>query len=109
GRGGNLVHTVPPAGVAPLPDVLIPQVNTARGNGSYPSMTVPHHRKRSTYHYNSLDQVVYQQTPDGGATEYFYDAAGRLVFSQTERQRYGGAGDMTYILYDPQGRVMETG
>ncbi|MES2477741.1 MAG: hypothetical protein V4561_01550 [Bacteroidota bacterium] len=65
------------------------------------------HRKVSEYRYNSLNQLVYQKTPDGGTTYFFYDAAGRQIFSQNSKQRRGGY--YTYSLYDEQGRPEESG
>jgi RHS repeat-associated protein len=103
-RAGNLTSTVPPAGVNPLTGgniTAVDGVRTAMGD------LTPSHTKLSVYKYNTLNQVVDQQTPDGGRTEYFYDAAGRAIFSQNEKQRTTGR--MTYTLYDKQGRIVETG
>jgi hypothetical protein len=103
-RAGNLTKTVPPAGVNPLVGSNIAAVDGARTG--FTDLT-PGHNKQSLYKYNTLNQVVDQQTPDGGRTEYFYDAAGRAIFSQNEKQRETGR--MTYTLYDKQGRIVETG
>ncbi|MFA6057866.1 MAG: RHS repeat-associated core domain-containing protein [Taibaiella sp.] len=104
-RAGNLTRTIPPAGLATLAGNLLPAVDAARAanSGAY----LPSHHKPSQYKYNTLNQVIDQETPDGGRTEYFYDAAGRAIFSQNAKQRE--AGRMTYTLYDRQGRIMETG
>jgi RHS repeat-associated protein len=106
-RAGNLVRTIPPAGVVTLGNNLLNNVNAERDiNGSSGSL-YPGHTKPSDYKYNTLNQVFEQTTPDGGETQYFYDAAGRVIFSQNAKQR--STGDMTYTLYDKQGRIMETG
>ncbi|WP_157977300.1 RHS repeat domain-containing protein, partial [Taibaiella helva] len=103
-RAGNLMRTVPPAGVHMLAGPTLYAVDGARlSNG----LVLPAHNKPSDYKYNTLNQVVTQTTPDGGRTDYFYDAAGRAIFSQNARQR--PEGKMTYTLYDKQGRIMETG
>ncbi len=106
-RAGNLMRTVPPAGVSYVPNVLLNGVNTERAANSANTAYLPGHHKESDYKYNTLNQVTEQETPDGGRTEYFYDAAGRCIFSQNEKQRQ--TGNMTYTLYDKQGRIVETG
>jgi hypothetical protein len=103
-RAGNLMATVPPAGVNPFTGS---NITTVDGNRTDTIEQTPSHIKKSIYKYNTLNQVVDQTTPDGGRTEYFYDAAGRAIFSQNEKQRETGR--MTYTLYDKQGRIIETG
>lgn len=76
---GNLEKTIPPSGAA----------------------------KATTYEYNSLNQLVKKVTPDEGATNYFYDGAGRLIFSQNSRQ--APESKYSYIIYDKLSRVVETG
>lgn len=89
-QAGNLVKTVPPEGV----DLSGQSV-------------VPAHRMASTYAYNSLNQVVRQDSPDGGETHFVYDRLGRLRFSQNAQQ----AEDKTtaYTNYDRLGRIVEVG
>lgn len=103
---GNLTRTVPPAGVTALADAIVPSVNTNR-NGTAPDNKMTAHKKVSTYTYNSLNQLTYQNTPDGGTAYFFYDAMGRQIFSQNSKQRPGGM--YTYNLYDSLGRPMESG
>lgn len=105
-RAGNLVATVPPAGVFPVPAANLPNVNTYRQDPTLGNIIAPD-AKVSTYSYNTLNQVFNQVTPDGGSTDFYYDAAGRVIFSQNDKQR--PYGKMTYILYDKQGRAFETG
>src|SRR5690606_8145290 len=96
-------------GVHPLAAGQNGDVNAARSSSSSGTQLTlkPAHTKISTYKYNSLNQLTWQETPDGGITEFFYDPAGRLVFSQNARQR--PAGKYSYTLYDQQGRIIETG
>jgi YD repeat-containing protein len=106
-RAQNLIRTVPPAGVSFLPNTIATSVNVLREADSISNQYLPAHSKSSTYEYNSLNQVVRQNTPDGGKTLFFYDKAGRAVFSQNAKQR--DKGYMTYTLYDEQSRIVETG
>jgi RHS repeat-associated protein len=106
-RANNLIATVPPAGVAPLDTSLIASVDTARTSDTVNTALLPSHTKMSLYGYNTINQVAEQTTPDAGATQFFYDAAGRLIFSQNANQRLDGK--FTYNLYDPLNRVIETG
>lgn len=103
---GNLSSTIPPAGVDTLPTAVLPNVQFSR-TGPGPDAKMILHRKESVYRYNSLNQLVYQKTPDGGTTSFYYDAAGRQIFSQDNRQK--ATGNYTYSLYDDQGRPQETG
>ncbi len=93
-RAGNLTKTVPPKGFVPLTGV-----NATRSNR-------PSHTMLSKYGYNSLGQVVKQSTPDGGTTEFWYDAAGRLRVSQNAKQ---SSTKYTVMDYDDLGRVILTG
>ncbi|MBN4081587.1 RHS repeat-associated core domain-containing protein [bacterium AH-315-C07] len=96
-RAGNLVKTVPPAGVNELTD---PQIAAGR-------YTTTDHTLATKYQYNSLQQLVYKNTPDGGQSEFWYDKKGQLRFSQSAQQKLDGK--YTYSKYDYLGRVKETG
>ncbi|MEL6636605.1 MAG: RHS repeat-associated core domain-containing protein, partial [Bacteroidota bacterium] len=65
------------------------------------------HKAFTLYRHNSIGQLVWEQSPDGGRIEYFYDRKGRLRFTidddQDSQNRY------TYYKYDIAGRVVETG
>lgn len=93
-RAGNLTKTVPPKGFVPLTGV-----NATRFNR-------PSHTMLSKYSYNSLGQVVKQSTPDGGTTEFWYDAAGRLRVSQNASQ---SSTKYTVTDYDDLNRVVLVG
>ncbi len=92
-RAGNLVRTVAPQGVA--------QTGTSR-TGATPVNTF-----LTGYGYNTVGQLIYKTTPDGGQTSYFYDSKGRLRISQSAAQSY--LGQYSYTKYDAQSRVIETG
>lgn len=94
-RGGRLLKTIPPAGVAPL-DLTDP------AHPAYPSHQLP-----TTYAYNSLGQLVRQNSPDGGTTNFYYNKAGQLRYSLNDKQRQEGK--YSYSAYDALGRPVETG
>ncbi len=108
-RAGNLTKTVPPQGVNAMPDASQGAIDHARNSvATGVNLTQKAvHNKPSLYKYNSQNLLIWQQTPDGGETEFFYDLAGRLAFSQNAQQRTDGK--FTYTLYDNQGRIEETG
>lgn len=103
---GNLTRTVPPAGINALAAGVMDAVDATRDGGGQ-SPYRPAHGKQSRYQYNSLNQVVWQQTPDGDITTFHYDKFGRLAFSQNGRQR--DLDVYAYMLYDHLGRITETG
>jgi RHS repeat-associated protein len=86
-QAGNLVQTVPPKGVE-------------IGNGN-------NHRMVTRYRYNSLNQPIWQNTPDAGTTEFFYDSKSRLRLSRNAKQ--AGNNDYSYTKHDAQGRTIEVG
>ncbi|MBX3101887.1 MAG: hypothetical protein KF690_05215 [Bacteroidetes bacterium] len=92
-QAGNLVQTVPPVGV-----------DTVAQN----------HTLKTTYTYNSLNQVVKQHSPDADTTWLAYDQLGRLIISMSARQYaqslvMGDTSSTSYTLYDPLNRIIETG
>jgi RHS repeat-associated protein len=93
-RGGNLMKTVPPAGVQLL-DVSGP-------HDDYPS-----HKMVTAYTYNSLGQMVQQHTPDGGTTSFYYNKAGQLRYSLNDKQRL--AKKYSFTQYDALGRAVMVG
>jgi len=96
-RAGNLIKTVPPAGV----HLLVPP-NQNR-------MNHPAHQMITGYEYNSLKQLVWQSTPDGGVTRFWYDDKGELRFSQNAAQFAKVPSRFSYTKYDDLGRAIETG
>lgn len=84
-----------------------PQETDEIVSGASPDYAAPNHTYNTIYRYNSLNQLVYQETPDGGMTRFAYDKLGRIVMSQNAKQepdkRY------SYTRYDAIGRVVEAG
>ncbi len=97
-RAQNLVKTVPPKGVVPL-------VLTATGVRE--REVHPSHTLATTYKYNSLNQLIEQNTPDGGTTKFIYNSIGLLRFSQSAKQAL--TNEYSYTRYDALGRVIEVG
>ena len=91
-RAGNLVQTIAPEGVD--------EDNTTR-------LERTNHEFRTQYRYNSLGQLIWQRTPDGGETQFWYDDFGQLRFSQNAQQAEDGF--HAYTKYDYLGRVIEVG
>ena len=102
-RAGNLMKTVPPAGVVPLTAAQLAALKPT-DRRTWPT---PAHQLPTTYAYNSLHQLVGQQSPDGGATQFYYNGKGQLRFSQNARQYIDGT--YSYTNYDALGRVIEVG
>ena len=73
----------------------------------------PMHVLPTYYAYNSLNQVIYQQTPDAGGSNFWYDRLGRLTVSQNSEQKTpahdGPDKRYSYTLYDQLGRIAEVG
>jgi RHS repeat-associated protein len=100
-QAGNLVQTISPEGVEALGTGAFP-------NGVWDGTPPPHDTKHITrYQYNTVGQVVTQFTPDAGKTDFLYDRAQRLRFSQNAEQQ--PTNDFAYTKYDGQGRVIEVG
>jgi RHS repeat-associated protein len=128
-QAGNLLKTVPPAGVRL--DLATDYTNDANAVISFTGTTAvedfsaatmahratpnnaatpylrPRHELVTWYTYNSFQQPVAQHYPDGGTTRFFYDKLGRLIASQDPVQ--ATAGHYSYTLYDALGRVQEVG
>ncbi|MCX6317421.1 MAG: DUF6443 domain-containing protein [Bacteroidetes bacterium] len=111
-QSGSLVQTVPPAGVdnfnnnAATRDAFLASVKAARANPNAAPVR-PYHTLPTTYRYNTLGQVVEQQSPDGGLSRFWYDELGRLVVSQNAKQRNNN--QYSYTLYDELGRISQVG
>jgi len=102
-KGNNLISTVPPEGID---YVDIQSAIPAEKN------RVPVHRMLSTYKPTSLFTIT-AASPDEGATEYIYDQAGRVRFSQSAEQLARGTTQAKFIFsytkYDNETRVIEAG
>jgi RHS repeat-associated protein len=90
-QSGNLVQTVSPKGVKPV---------------ALTSMQ-PQHELKTIYRFNSLNQLVWQQTPDAGVSRTWYNNKGQLRLTQNAKQISESA--YSYTKYDAQGRITEVG
>jgi len=110
-QAGNLVQTVPPAGV----DLL------TSSEANYLSRE-PEHTMKTRYQYNSMNKLVWQETPDAGTTEmitvtpeasqFWYNDKGQLRFSQNAKQKATGTDteqSFSFTNYDNLGRVVASG
>ncbi|WP_143306612.1 RHS repeat domain-containing protein [Chitinophaga vietnamensis] len=104
-QAGNLVKTVPPAGVVrDRSPEWIAKVKAAVANGT---TLTPAHKMVTDYRYNTLNKIAEQKTPDAGISHFWYDRLGRLAVSQNAQQRVDG--NYSYTLYDGIGRITEVG
>jgi len=67
----------------------------------------PSHRLVTNYAYHSLDKVVKQETPDGGASTFMYDENNRLFLSRNAKQ--AATKRYSYTTYDALNRITEVG
>ncbi|XZF15207.1 polymorphic toxin type 43 domain-containing protein [Chitinophagaceae bacterium MMS25-I14] len=104
---GNLIQTVPPEGVHKLDSVTASYVDSFRLNNMYVASAIPQHKKVTRYEYNTVNKPVVESTPDAGDKRIYYDSKGNVILSQNAKQRAKGL--FTYMLYDGQNRVTETG
>jgi RHS repeat-associated protein len=65
------------------------------------------HTEFSRYDYNPYGQLIAQETPDEGLTEYLYSNEGVVRFSQNAQQRTDNK--FSYVLYDEYNRSIESG
>lgn len=86
-QAGNLIQTVAPQGVNRIDATLSSSIDEARQNDNQNNELLPNHLFKTKYKYNSLNQLVWQSTPDGGETRFAYDLLGRIVASQNAKQR----------------------
>ena len=119
-QAGNLVKTVPPAGVNFLTTGTTPSLadvkayRKAHPDYQSPALTPPH-TMVTHYWYNSLQQQTKQYIPDGDSLWMWYDKIGRIVVSQNRRQQNeanyttGANSAYSYITYDNLSRVIEVG
>jgi len=122
-QAGNLTQTVSPEGIVRMGDgytaaqmtTLKNSINTLRNTNTDNTAYDPVHTLKTKYNYNSLNQLVSQNTPDAGETRFAYDYLGRIVASQNQKQLAGEVISGTtysffsYSLYDGLGRIYEAG
>ncbi len=111
-QAGNLMQTVPPEGIDRLEAPNNGVINQARSSNNGSGVVEPNHQLKTRYKYNSLNQLVWQYTPDGGETRFAYDKLGRIVMSQNAKQAIrdkNGNVSFSYTAYDDLGRIKEAG
>ncbi len=105
-QAGNLVKTVPPKGVDNRMGDATFLADVANDRAAGNNRT-PNHTLVTQYRYNTLNQVIAQKSPDGGASYFWYDRLGRLATSQNAKQ--ATANNYSYTVYDVLGRITEVG
>ena len=95
---GNMVSSIPPIAV---------KYNAAANSTTPPSYSNTERSQFSWYRYNSMGQLIWDQTPDGGNTRYYYRKDGKIRFSQNPRQL--AESKYSYRNYLSNGRVDEAG
>lgn len=108
-QAGTLVKTVPPEGVHVLSSGADFTAVDAYRAGSSSTPKYPDHEMITRYHYNSLQQLIDQTTPDGGYSWFLYDNIGRLVVSQDARQNAYTTDGYSFVHYDDLGRPETAG
>jgi RHS repeat-associated protein len=104
-QSGNLVKTVPPAGVVVNRDAAwLQQVKDKRAAGQ---TQTPAHTMYTVYRYNSMNQEIGQYSPDRGQVNMWYDRLGRVAVSRNAEQKKTNL--YSYTLYDALGRASEVG
>ncbi len=99
-QAGNLVQTVAPEGVKPLSTTQITSFLAG-------TRTEPSHNFVTRYQSNSLNQSIWQQTPDAGQSLFYYNNKGQLKLSQNAQQAKDK--NFSYTKYDNLGRIVEGG
>jgi RHS repeat-associated protein len=115
-QANNLVKTVPPTGVKIITDApTLVRIKSHR-KGEPVAIYYAPHTFETVYHYNSLNQVMDQKTPDAGVSTFLYDRLGRLIVSQNARQKLNRNTNTnlfipaySYTLFDALGRITEVG
>lgn len=102
-QAGNLVQTIPPQGVKIVPSTGFNSDGKWLGGPT----NEPGHLMKTMYTYNSLNQYTKTQTPDGGTSQFWYNNAQQVRFSQNAQQ--AAASKYSYSRYDALGRPIEVG
>lgn len=99
-QAGNLVQTVPPAGVNPI-------ASSDFTDGVWNGTSEPAHTLETRYAYNFANQITESETPDGGLSRVWYNDNYQPRFSQNAEQ--AAKGFYSYTKYDALGRPIEIG
>jgi RHS repeat-associated protein len=119
-QAGNLTQTVAPLGVKrfspaeiktknPLIEAFKVAYDPLQQYTGDVSNLQPNHTFKTEYRYNSLNQLVWQNTPDGSSTYFAYDKLGRIIASQNRKQAISNGGKMSFTTYDSLGRINQAG
>ena|GEM_PF-1480826 len=100
-QSGSLSQTVPPNGVKPWSNTQV--YNFIAGT----IQEDPEHELVTQYKYSSLNQLLWQKTPDAGVSRFWYNEKGQLRLSQNAKQSLEN--HYSYTKYDEQGRISEVG
>lgn len=118
-QSGSLIQTIPPKGVVPNDDgTYLTAVKAHRADPSN-LPAYPTHQMPTNYEYNSFNNVIINDAPDIVPKQTWYDRLGRPIVSQDGRQDNFQVEESnltislhdlyTYMIYDKQGRIIETG
>ncbi len=115
-QAGNLVKTVPPAGVRPLDNAGLNQIREDRISNMHTLNLQPEHRMATTYSYNSLNQLLTQSLPDHMPMDIWesQDASSGIPASYTTRDVQFADGSRGWAIAvdenDPErrGRLLTT-
>lgn len=117
-RAGNLIKTVSPEGIDVdnntlsgvnrqlLADDRILKASKHRNDNTQPK-AITYHSLITNYRYNSLNLLIWQQSPDAGISKLWYDNLGRIIASQNSKQEL--INKYSYSTYDNLGRLIQTG
>ncbi|MDR3715180.1 MAG: DUF6443 domain-containing protein, partial [Puia sp.] len=109
-QAGNLVKTLAPAAVKPnFNATYLASVQTNRAAGTDLSNGTNIENMAAQYRFNTLNQVIAQNSPDGGKSLFWYDRLGRLAVSQNAKQALYSTPAYSYTMYDVLGRITEVG
>jgi RHS repeat-associated protein len=106
-QAGNLVKTIPPSGVKPNYNASFFADVATKRKAHADAASSNNEALATQYRYNTLNQVIAQQTPDAGLSKFWYDRLGRLAVSQNAQQALSK--QYSYTQYDPLGRITEVG
>lgn len=108
-QAGNIVKTVPPEGVDVITNPVDLQKVKDYRNGTIQTPFYPAHRMITRSTYDSYENNLETETPDGGLVMYWINRKNQIVNSQTSVQRQQSPKHYSYFIYDLIGRLKEAG
>ncbi len=94
-KAGRLIKTVQPLGFDES------GLNSAIGSSA------PNHSMKSSFVYNSANELLETSSPDEGTAKFLYRDDGQIRFSQNSKQVENN--ELSYTNYDNLGRPVESG